>query len=293
MPKPYPEELREDVVRVARNRGPGVTVEQAAADFGVHAITPWKWMRRADVDAGTKPGTTGQESTELRETRRRIKLLEQENEVLRRATYPVAGVSAGKRIYPLVREVAMDGIPVTVACRVLKLASPLVRHADHGRCEPGIAVRRVLEGDLGTRAAGSPHGRTDRNRRSVDSQPKPRGVRLLRRRLLMSTAPTPAWGPPEEVHPPSTDVRKKHHRIFLWVFLAVQALFLVWIITGANSNDQAPCEGMAGDALTTCQNAGDVGTAIGVGLIITLWVAVDIILGITYGVYRLARRQRA
>ncbi|RUP65557.1 hypothetical protein SSPNP10_24940 [Streptomyces sp. NP10] len=86
---------------------------------------------------------------------------------------------------------------------------PLVRHADHGRCEPGIAVRRVLEGDLGTRAAGSPHGRTDRNRRSVGSQPKPRGVRLLRRRLLMSTAPTPAWGPPEEEHPPSTDVRKR------------------------------------------------------------------------------------
>ena len=25
MPKPYPEEFREDVVRVARNRGPGVT----------------------------------------------------------------------------------------------------------------------------------------------------------------------------------------------------------------------------------------------------------------------------
>ncbi|MGC5531740.1 hypothetical protein [Streptomyces sp. SR-10] len=109
----------------------------------------------------------------------------------------------------------------------------------------------------------------------------------------MSTAPTPDWGPPEEEHPPSTDVRKKHHRIFLWVFLAVQALFLVWIITGANSNDHASCEGMVGDALTTCQNAGDVGTAVGVGLIIALWVAVDIILGITYGVYRLARRQRA
>ncbi|MFF2065839.1 transposase [Streptomyces sp. NPDC058200] len=75
MPKPYPEEFREDVVRVARNRGPGVTVEQVAADFGVHAMTLWKWMRRADVDAGTKPGTTGQESTELREARRRIKLL--------------------------------------------------------------------------------------------------------------------------------------------------------------------------------------------------------------------------
>lgn len=85
MPKPYPAEFREDVVRVARNRGPGVTVEQVAADFGVHAMTLWKWMRRADIDDGTKPGTTSQDNAELREARRRIKLLEQENEVLRRA----------------------------------------------------------------------------------------------------------------------------------------------------------------------------------------------------------------
>ncbi|WP_410093241.1 transposase [Streptomyces sp. ME109] len=85
MLKPYPEEFREDVVRVARNRGPGVTVEQVAADFGVHAMTLWKWMRRADIEDGTKAGTTSQESAELREARRRIKLLERENEVLRRA----------------------------------------------------------------------------------------------------------------------------------------------------------------------------------------------------------------
>ncbi|GAA3488332.1 hypothetical protein ACIP93_03905 [Streptomyces sp. NPDC088745] len=42
-------------------------------------------MRRADIDDGVKPGTTSQESIELRDARRRIKLLEQENEVLRRA----------------------------------------------------------------------------------------------------------------------------------------------------------------------------------------------------------------
>ncbi|MGW9122224.1 hypothetical protein ACWGRV_37485 [Streptomyces sp. NPDC055663] len=34
MPKSYPKEFREDVVRVARNREPGVTLEQIAADFG-------------------------------------------------------------------------------------------------------------------------------------------------------------------------------------------------------------------------------------------------------------------
>lgn len=85
MPKPYPREFRDDVVRVARNRDVGVTLEEVAADFGVHPMTLSKWMRRADVDDGVKPGTTTSESAELRGLRRRVKLLEQENEVLKRA----------------------------------------------------------------------------------------------------------------------------------------------------------------------------------------------------------------
>ncbi|GAA4385871.1 IS3 family transposase [Tsukamurella soli] len=85
MPKPYPQEFRDDVVRVARSRGDGVTIEQVAKDFGVHPMTLQKWMRRADVDDGVKPGVTSSESAELREANKRIRLLEQENEVLRRA----------------------------------------------------------------------------------------------------------------------------------------------------------------------------------------------------------------
>jgi len=37
-PRPYPREFRDDVVRVARGREPGVTVEQIAEDFGVHPM---------------------------------------------------------------------------------------------------------------------------------------------------------------------------------------------------------------------------------------------------------------
>lgn len=85
MPKPYPSEFRDDVVRVARNREPGVTIEQIATDFGVYPMTLQKWMRRADIDEGAKLGQTRTESAELREARKRIRLLEQENEVLRRA----------------------------------------------------------------------------------------------------------------------------------------------------------------------------------------------------------------
>mgnify|MGYP002651678681 CR=1 FL=1 len=86
MPKPYPQELRDDAIRVARDRGEGVTIEQVANDFGVHPMTLHKWMRRADIDEGAKPGKSTSESAELRDARRRIKLLDQENEVLRPAT---------------------------------------------------------------------------------------------------------------------------------------------------------------------------------------------------------------
>ena len=41
--RPYPREFRDDVVRVARNRDDGVTIEQIASDFGVHPMTLSKW----------------------------------------------------------------------------------------------------------------------------------------------------------------------------------------------------------------------------------------------------------
>ena len=85
MPKPYPREFREDVIRVARNRDKGVTLEQIADDFGIHAMTLSKWLRQAAIDDGDKPGVSTTEAAELRAAKRRIRLLEQENEVLRRA----------------------------------------------------------------------------------------------------------------------------------------------------------------------------------------------------------------
>lgn len=83
--KPYPKEFRDDVVRVARNREPGVGLEQIAKDFGVHFTTLYDWMKKADIADGERPGTTEIQSAELREAKRRIKTLEKEVEVLRRA----------------------------------------------------------------------------------------------------------------------------------------------------------------------------------------------------------------
>jgi len=81
MPAPYPQEFRDDVVAVARGRDAGVTLKQIADDFGISEATLSNWLKAADVEAGVKPDV----AAELKALRRRTKLLEQENEVLRRA----------------------------------------------------------------------------------------------------------------------------------------------------------------------------------------------------------------
>ena len=85
VPMPYPKEFRDDVVRVARSREPGQHLKQIAADFGISESCLTNWMKAADVEDGVKPGVTAEEARENRELKKRVRLLEQENEVLRRA----------------------------------------------------------------------------------------------------------------------------------------------------------------------------------------------------------------
>jgi transposase len=83
MPKAYPQEFREDVVRIARLGE--LTYAQIARDFGISETCVSNWVRKADIEDGKRPGTTAAEAAELREARKRIRILEQENEILRRA----------------------------------------------------------------------------------------------------------------------------------------------------------------------------------------------------------------
>lgn len=83
MPKPYPEEFRRDVVAVARKGE--ISLTQIAKDFGVSQSCVKNWLEQADIEDGHRPGATQDESAELREARKRIRQLEQEAEVMRRA----------------------------------------------------------------------------------------------------------------------------------------------------------------------------------------------------------------
>ena len=83
MPRPHPKEFREDVVAVARKGE--APIAEIAKDFGISESCLRNWLAKADVEDGRRPGVTANESAELRELKRRNRLLEQENEVLRRA----------------------------------------------------------------------------------------------------------------------------------------------------------------------------------------------------------------
>ena len=84
MPKPHPREFRDDVVAVARK---GVaSIAQIAKDFGISESCLRNWMNRDAVDSGRKPGLTTDEHKELVELRRRLRVLEMENEILKRAS---------------------------------------------------------------------------------------------------------------------------------------------------------------------------------------------------------------
>ena len=85
MPKAYPKEFLDDVVAVAQRREAGVTIKEIADDFGISEACLQNWLRKADVESGRRAGVSVAESSENRELRRRNRLLEQENEVLRRA----------------------------------------------------------------------------------------------------------------------------------------------------------------------------------------------------------------
>lgn len=83
MGKPYPKEFRDDVVAVARKGQ--APLAQIAKDFGISEGSLTNWLKRAEIEDGHRPGLTDADRAELRELKRRNRLLEQENEVLRRA----------------------------------------------------------------------------------------------------------------------------------------------------------------------------------------------------------------
>jgi hypothetical protein len=110
---------------------------------------------------------------------------------------------------------------------------------------------------------------------------------------------------PQAGYAPAAPRPRKKRRIFLWVFLLVQVIFLIVLITGLHHNattinpqvayecahGKAASMGMSqSQCVSFLGGAAKTGTAAAVVITIIAWCVVDFLLAVTYGIYRLARR---
>jgi transposase len=88
----YPAELRERAVLMvaevrAEYSSEWTAIVAVAKRLGIgSAETLRKWVRQAEIDAGNRPGVTGQESADLRKLRAEVRELRRANEILKAAS---------------------------------------------------------------------------------------------------------------------------------------------------------------------------------------------------------------
>ena len=83
MPAPKPPEFRRRALDLVAH---GEPVAQVARNLAISESCLRRWMEQDAVDAGRKEGLSSAEKRELVELRRKNRVLEMENEILKRAS---------------------------------------------------------------------------------------------------------------------------------------------------------------------------------------------------------------
>jgi transposase len=82
--KKYTEEYKKDAVRLMIARGTR-TVDDIARDLGVNESLLHKWYKRYNAEVTGQPSVSQEERENIEKMRRRIRELEQENALLKKA----------------------------------------------------------------------------------------------------------------------------------------------------------------------------------------------------------------
>ena len=90
-PRKYPEELRERATRMAveaRRDPDGRTgaISRVGEQLGINTETLRSWVAQAEIDAGTRPGTTTTDAQRLVELEREVRELRRANGILKSAS---------------------------------------------------------------------------------------------------------------------------------------------------------------------------------------------------------------
>lgn len=96
MPKKIDPKVKERCVRQVLEHLPEYPSLTAAAEVvarreGVGKETVRRWAVQAQIDGGQRQGATSEELAEIRELKARVRRLEEDNEILRRASIFFAG----------------------------------------------------------------------------------------------------------------------------------------------------------------------------------------------------------
>jgi len=83
MPRPHPLEFRQRAIELARSGD--APISKVAVDLGISDSCLRGWIAQAEINDGHREGLTSQERAELVKLRRANRVLELENEILKRA----------------------------------------------------------------------------------------------------------------------------------------------------------------------------------------------------------------
>jgi putative transposase len=144
MPRPYPPEFRQRALDLVRS---GRSVAEVAELLGIAQSCLYRWKQQDLIDRGLKPGTGRAESAELTAARQKIRDLEEENKILRKAAAAVGEVVPPKERFRLVAELHDEGVRVRQACYALGV-SPSGYYEQKTRAPSARSIRHAWLTDL-------------------------------------------------------------------------------------------------------------------------------------------------